>query len=189
MSDARHAAEPAEDEAGPSSLRRRLLWVFALFVGAGAAAGLLWERLAEPTTGLAYDGQWYLEPAGPDVSFQAVAVYILIAFPLGIVLAVLVGRWRGHERATVLAVLVAAGVGAAAMYAVGTALGPPDPQALAAASPDYTELPGELGLTAPDRGRVLWHSTALLALPGGAMLGLAAIYLGGNRATPRRARG
>ncbi|MBC2933551.1 hypothetical protein [Nocardioides sp. zg-1228] len=193
MSDATHAPEQSGDEPGagpgPSSLRRRLLWVLVLFVGGGAAAGVLWERLAEPATGLAYEGGWYLEPAGPDLSFQAVALYVVIAFPLGLLLAVLVGRWRGHERVTVLAVLVAAGLGAAAMYAVGHALGPPDPQALAAGSPDYTELPAELGLTAPDRDSVPWHSTALLALPGGAMLGLVGSYLGGNWATARRARG
>jgi hypothetical protein len=75
------------------------------------------------------------------------------------------------------------------MYGVGTALGPPDPQALAAGRPDYTPLPGDLGLTAPDDGRVRWHSTALLVLPAGAMAGLVGSYLLGNMGFVRRSRG
>ena len=75
------------------------------------------------------------------------------------------------------------------MYAVGASLGPPDPQALAAGSPDYTPLPGDLGLTAPDRGRTPWMSTALLALPAGAMTGLVGTYLFGSQGLARRQRG
>ena len=126
---------------------------------------------------------------GPDFSFEGIALFVLIAFPLGLVLAVLAGLWRGHETVTVVAVLVSAAIAAAVMYAVGTALGPPDPQALAAGRPDYTPLPGDLGLTAPDDGRVRWHSTALVVLPAGAMAGLVGSYLLGNRGFARRSRG
>ena len=104
-------------------------------------------------------------------------------------LAVLAGLWRGHETVTVVAVLVSAGIAAAVMYAVGTSLGPPDPQALAAGRPDYTPLPGDLGLTAPDQGSVRWHSTALVVLPAGAMAGLVGTYLLGNKGFARRSRG
>ncbi|MFC7725033.1 hypothetical protein ACFQW6_07950 [Nocardioides sp. GCM10028917] len=172
-----------------SGILRRVLWVLALFVVGGAAGGVLWERLWDAPTGLAYQGRWYLEPAGPDFSFEGIALYVLIAFPLGLALAVLVGLWRGHETVTVVAVLVSAVIAAAVMYAVGTALGPPDPQALAAGRPDYTPLPGDLGLTAPDDGRVRWHSTALVVLPAGAMAGLLGTYLLGNRGSARRSRG
>ncbi len=167
----------------------RVLTILAAFVVAGAAAGVLWERLWDAPTGLAFEGRWYLEPAGPDFSFEAIALYVLIAFPLGLVLAVLAGLWRGHETATVVTVLVAASIAAVAMYAVGSALGPPDPQVLAAGQPDYTPLPGDLGLTAPDEGRVPWHSTAFVALPAGAMAGLVGSYLLGNRGFARRSRG
>ena len=64
----------------------RLPLVVVGFVAAGAAAGVLWERLWHPTAGLTYDNQWYLEPAGPDIAFQGVALFVLIAFPLGVVL-------------------------------------------------------------------------------------------------------
>ncbi len=156
---------------------------------AGAGAGVLWERLWEPTAGLAYDDQWYLEPAGPDIAFQAIALFVLIAFPLGLVLGALAGLLRDREVATVVTVLVAATVAGIVMYAVGTTLGPADPQALAAGAPDYTPLPGDLGLTAPDRGRTPWHSTALVAFPAGAMTGLVGMFLFGSQGLASRSRG
>ncbi|RYC05466.1 hypothetical protein [Nocardioides zhouii] len=159
------------------------------FVVAGAAAGALWEQLWTPPMGLAYEDQWFLEPAGPDLSFEGIALFVLIAFALGLVLAVVSGLWGGHELVTVAAVVVASVLAGAAMYAVGNALGPADPQLLAAGSPDFTPLPSDLGLTAPDRGRTQWHSTAFVALPAGAMTGLVGMYLFGSRGFVRRPRG
>ena len=183
-------AGPRDEATGSAGrLLRRVLAVLALFVAGGAGGGVLWERLWDAPTGVAFEGRWYLEPAGPDFSFEAIALFVMIAFPLGLVLAVLAALWRGDETVTVVTVLVAAGIAAAVMYGVGSALGPPDPQALAAAQPDYTPLPGDLGLTAPDQGRVPWHSTALVALPAGAMAGLVGSYLLGERGFARRSRG
>ncbi len=166
----------------------RLAGVVAAFLFAGAAAGVLWERLWHAPPGLAYQGEWFLEPAGPDLSFEGIALFVLIAFPLGLVLAALAGIRRDHEVATALTVLVAAGLAGFVMYAVGSNLGPSDPQVLAAGKPDYTPISGGLALTAPDRDRVPWHSTALVALPAGAMTGLVGMYLLGGRglAKPRR---
>jgi hypothetical protein len=193
MSDVAPAAGPADGMPGTTSTTRRLLLrvlaVLALFVAGGAAGGVLWERLWDAPIGVAFDGRWFLEPAGPDFSFEGIALFVLIAFPLGLVLAALVGSWRGHETVTVVTVLVSASVAAVVMYAVGSALGPPDPQALAAGRPDLTPLPGDLGLTAPDQGRVQWHSTALVALPAGAMTGLVGAYLLGIGGYARRSRG
>lgn len=167
----------------------RLAIVLVVFLGSGAAAGVLWERLWDAPSGLTYQGRWFLEPAGPDVAFEAIALFVLIAFPLGLALAVLAGIWRGHEVATVLTVLVASSLASVVMYAVGSSLGPSDPQALAAGQPDYTPLSGDLALTPPDRGRAPYSSTALVALPAGAMTGLVGIYLLSSRATARRPRG
>ncbi|HEX7188279.1 MAG TPA: hypothetical protein VF423_08650, partial [Actinomycetes bacterium] len=86
-------------------------------------------------------------------------------------------------------VLLAASVASVVMYAVGHTLGPADPQALAAGAPDYTPLPGDLGLTAPDLGSTPWHSTALVAFPAGAMTGLVGMYLFGSQGLTSRARG
>ncbi|MBL0747552.1 hypothetical protein [Nocardioides baculatus] len=174
---------------GSRSVLTHLALTVVGFLVAGAAGGLLWERLSDPTAGLTYDNQWYLEPAGPDVAFQSVALFVVIAFPLGVVLASVAALWRDGEMATVLTVLVAAAAAGLVMYAVGTSLGPPDPQVLAAGSPDYTPLPGGLGLTAPDRGRTPWMSTALAAFPAGAMTGLVGMFLFGTQGLARRSRG
>jgi hypothetical protein len=168
----------------------RLAVVVVAFLVAGAIAGVVWERLWDAPTGVTYQGHWYLEPAGPDVSFQGIALFVLIAFPLGIVLGLLAGIQRGHETATALTVLVAAGLAGVVMYAVGSSLSPPDPQAQAAGQPDYsTDIPGHLGLTAPDHGRVPWHSSALAVLPTGAMAGLVGTYLLSSKRLARRPRG
>ena len=168
----------------------RLAFVVVAFLVAGAIAGVVWERLWDAPTGVTYQGHWYLEPAGPDVSFQGIALFVLIAFPLGIVLGLLAGVQRGHETATALTVLVAASVAGVVMYAVGSSLSPPDPQPLAAGQPDYsTDIPGHLGLTAPDHGRVPWHSSALVVLPTGAMAGLVGMDLWGSRRLAERPRG
>ena len=62
---------------------RRLGAVVALFLGAGAGAGVLWEWWWDSPTGVVFRDQWYLEPAGPDFSFDGIALFVLIAFPLG----------------------------------------------------------------------------------------------------------
>ncbi|KRE92286.1 hypothetical protein ASG76_17730 [Nocardioides sp. Soil774] len=163
--------------------------VVVAFVLAGALAGVLWEWLWDAPSGLTYQGKWYLEPAGPDVSFQGVALFVLIAFPLGLVLGALTGLARGREVSTVVVVLLAGAAAAVVMYAVGAGLGPADPQVLAAGQPDYTPLSSDLALTAPDPGLAPWRSTALVALPAGAMAGLVGTYLLGSRGLARRSRG
>jgi hypothetical protein len=168
---------------------RRVVLVLVAFLLAGAGAGVLWERLWDAPEGLTYKGHWYPEPAGPDYSFSGIALFVVIAVPLGLVVAVLAGLRRDHEVATVVAVLVGACLAGVVMYVVGSSLGPSDPQVLAAGKPDYTPLPGGLGLTAPDPDREPWHSTALVAFPVGAMLGLVGTYLLGSRGLPRRTRG
>ena len=167
----------------------RLLVVVVAFVVAGAVAGVLWERLWDAPAGLSYQGEWFLEPAGPDLSFGGTALFVLIAFPVGVVLAVLAGIRRGHEVLTVLTVLVASGLAGIVMYAVGSSLGPGDPQALAAGTADYTAIDSELALTAPDPGLAPYRSTALVVLPAGAMTGLVGMYLLGSRGLTKRPRG
>jgi hypothetical protein len=177
------------DTMGSHTVVTRVAVVLVGFLLAGAGAGVLWERLWTAPEGLTYKGQWYLEPAGPDYSFSGIALFVMIAFPLGLVLAVIAGLRPDHEVATVLTVLVAACLAGVVMYVVGNSLGPADPQALAAGKPDYTPLSGGLGLTAPDPHREPWHSTALVAFPAGAMAGLVGSYLLAGRGLARRRRG
>ena len=189
MSEQGTVREEVHDGAGIGGALTRIGVLVVVFVAAGAVAGVAWERLWDAPDGLTYQGEWYLEPAGPDVSFEGVALFVLIAFPLGLVLAVLAGLWRGREVVTVVGVLAGAALAAVVMYAVGSALGPADPQALAAGAPDYTPLSGDLALTAPDPDRDPWLSTALIAFPAGAMAGLVGTYLLGSRGLRRPSRG
>lgn len=168
---------------------RQIAVVLALFIGASAVAGVLWERLWSAPVGLTYQGEWFLEPAGPDLSFEGTALYVLIALPLGALLAIACTLRPHHEVSTVVAVLVAAGLGAVTMYAVGHGLGPPDPQALAAGRPDFTPLPGDLVLGTSTPGERPFSSTALMALPVGAMTGLVGVYLLGRRRIDTSSRG
>ena len=171
------------------SVVTRVAATVAAYAVAGAVAGVVWERLWSVPVGLTYGGEWFLEPAGPDFSFQGPALYVLIALPLGLVLAVLSSLRPGHEVATVATVLVAATIGAVVMYAVGHGLGPPDPQALAAGQPDFTSLPGDLVLGSSTAGETPFASTALMAMPAGAMAGLVGVYLLGRKKVGKPPRG
>lgn len=167
----------------------RVAVTVAAYAVAGVVAGVVWERLWSAPEGLTYGGEWFLEPAGPDHSFQGAALYVLIALPLGVLLAVLSSLRPGHEVATVVTVLVAATIGAAVMYAVGHGLGPPDPQVLAAGQPDFTPLPGDLVLGSSTSGEPPFASTALAAMPAGAMAGLVGVYLLGRKRIGEPVRG
>ena len=70
-------------------------------------AGVLWEWLWDAPPGLTYQGQWFLEPAGPDVAFEGVALFVADRLP-----ARAAPRRgspalrRGHEVSTVVVVLL-----------------------------------------------------------------------------------
>lgn len=171
------------------ALVTRVVATIAAYAVAGVIAGVVWERLWSAPAGLTYRGEWFLEPAGPDYSFEGAALYVLLALPLGLLLAVLCSIRPGHEVATVVSVLVAATLGAVVMYAVGHGLGPPDPQALAAGEPDFTSLPGDLVLGSSTPGETPFASTALVAMPAGAMAGLVGVYLLGRKRIGAPSRG
>ena len=130
MSDVRAPAGPdgsTSSTGATSGILRRVLWVLALFVVGGAAGGVLWERLWDAPTGLAYQGRWYLEPAGPDFSFEGIALNVLGPVEVrrgGVLVPV-----EGLKRRQLLAVLVAARGGEVSADRLEEALwegGPPD---------------------------------------------------------------
>lgn len=162
--------------------------IIVAFLASGAMAGALWEWRWDAPQGLAIQGQWILEPAGPDLSFDAAALYIALALPLGIVMGLLISRRPRHELATVVTVLCASVMGGLVMYAVGHALGPPDPYAQAGGAADYTAIAGSLVLGGADQGANPLASTALLAMPFGAMVSLSAVYLLGYEGMSRTRR-
>jgi hypothetical protein len=167
---------------------RRVLLVVAAFAVVGALAGVGWEVLWDAPGGVVYKQRWFLDPSGPDVSFSGTALYVLLALPLGAVLGAGAAFLRGREALTLGTVLVGSVVAAWAMYAVGHAMGPPDPQVLAAAKPDYTRVPSDLVLAARGDSTAPYRSTAFVAFPVGALAGLTLVFLTGVRRGARRAR-
>lgn len=167
---------------------RRALLVVVAFAVVGALAGVGWEVLWDAPRGVVYQEQWFLDPSGPDVSFSGTALYVLLALPLGAVLGAAAAFLRGREAVTLGSVVVGSLVAGWVMYAVGHALGPPDPQVLAAAEPDFTKIPSDLVLAARGDSASPYLSTAFVAFPVGALAGLALVFLTGARRGARRGR-
>lgn len=168
----------------PDRLTRVLVVVLA-FAAVGAMTGVAWEALWEAPTGVVYQERWFLDPAGPDVSFSGTGLYVLLALPVGWALGGLAGLLPRHEVVTLGSVLVGSVLAGWLMYAVGHALGPSDPRVLAAGEADYTRVPGDLVLVAPGESTSPLRSTAFVAFPVGALAGLAFVYLTGFRVRPR----
>ena len=158
-------------------LLRRALVVLVTFAAAGALAGVLWHWVWTPPTGVAVGGEFLLDQAGVREAFTGTAWYALIAIGtgllLGVVLALALQRW---EVVTLVLVLLGSALAAFLMYAVGTALGPPDPAPVAAAADDLTPIPDDLSVSGV---------SPFLALPGGALVGLTVVFVGlaGSRQT------
>jgi hypothetical protein len=164
----------------------RALAVVLGFAAVGALAGVAWEALWEAPAGVVYQDQWFLDPAGPDVAFAGTALYVVLAVPAGLVLGALAGLLRRHEAVTLAAVVVGSLVAGWLMYAVGHALGPPDPRVLAAQEPDYSRVAADLVLAGPEDTTAPYRSTAAAAFPMGALAGLTLVYLSGLRPARHR---
>lgn len=168
---------PAEPGAQPSS---RPHWVvpagqaaaiLVLFAGAGALGGWVWWKLWSPApVGIAYEGSWILVGENATAEFSATGWYVVIGLGAGLVLGALAGLLLDRKELVTLAAVVVGSVLAAwLMHRLGQSLGPPDPDPLARAATDGTEIPGQLSLAGTTPG---------LAFPIGAMGGLAAVLFG-----------
>lgn len=150
----------------------------------GAVLGMLWNWWWSPPLGIVYEGEWFLQPAGPDLSFDGTGLYVLIGAVAGVLLGVVAGHYaRDHAWATLVGVTLGAFAAAWVMFLVGQALGPADPQVLAARMDDLETLPARLGVGEETRWAP-FGSTAVLALPVGALLGLATSLLTYQGRTP-----
>lgn len=161
---------------GPPVLQA--LVFIAVFAGAGALAGVVWERVWSPPIGIVFKGVWFLEPAGPDHAFDGTGWYVAIALVAGVATTLALGLLRPrHELASVVAFAIGSMLAGWVMFKVGHALGPADPQILAAGQADYTTLPSDLRLAGVDEDpRVFsFDSSAFAAFPVGTMI--ATIYL------------
>ncbi|HSP59557.1 MAG TPA: hypothetical protein VLO09_00710 [Ornithinimicrobium sp.] len=160
------------------SALRQVLLVLAAFVVTGALAGIVWEWVWTPPTGVALGREFLLDGGGLRGEFSGTALYVVVGTLAGLLLGVLVALLaERHELLTLVAVLVGAMLAGWLMLRVGTALGPPDPDQLARAAEDYTPIQDELRVS----GR-----SPFVAFPGGALVGLIVIFVGLNRRGPAR---
>lgn len=150
----------------------------AVFALSGALAGFVWERVWDAPVGVAFQDQWFLEPAGPDYSFSGTGWYVIVALVAGaLTTIVLAWWWPRHEVMSLAAIVVGSMLAGWVMFTMGHALGPPDPQLLAAGKEDLTAIPSDLTLAGVDGRPRLFRldSSAMAAFPIGAML--ASIYV------------
>lgn len=149
---------------------RRAAVVLVLFAVAGALAGVLWEWLWTPPTGVVLDREFLLDGEGLRSAFSGTALYVLVAAVAGLLLGVGVAVLTDDsELVTLAAVLVGSVLAAWLMYVVGTALGPPDPGPLADRAQDMTRLPDDLQVSG-------W--SPFVAFPSGALVGVTVVFVG-----------
>ena len=150
---------------GPVLMSVEMLVAYALVA---VVAGWLWHLLWSPDLGVVVSHQWYATGDALRNDFSGTGYYVLVALGAGL-LAGFVSAVAGARRPVVTVVVATLGSVLAAylMLQVGKALGPPDPQGLAATAADGKHLPGAL--------RVSGFSP-LLALPFGTLVALAIVY-------------
>ena len=149
------------------------LVIVAVFAAAGALAGVIWEWLWTPPTGVAVHHHWIEDESGLRANFSGTGTYVLVAVVAGMLVGAGVAFVLDRsELVTLVAVVGGSLLAGWVMYHVGTALGPADPHPLAASSKDLTELPGQL---------VVSGRSPMRAFPGGALIGLTVVFLGLSR--------
>lgn len=159
---------------------RQVIVCLVAFAVAGALAGVIWELVWDAPDGIVFDGTWYLEPGGPDYAFSGTGWYVVVALVVGALTAGALG-WLlpRHEIATLAAIAVGSTLAGRIMVAVGHALGPQDPQVLAAGQEDFSTLPSDLMVIgAGEQSPLLaFDSSAFVAFPVGAVAAAACIFL------------
>jgi uncharacterized membrane protein YeaQ/YmgE (transglycosylase-associated protein family) len=169
-------AEPDRPAATPTPTSRRTLVVqvvigIAVLAGAGALAGVVWEWLWTPSVGVVVDHRVVAQDdAGLRNQFSATGWYVVVGTVAGLVAGAVVALFLDRvPLLTLVSVVVGSVLGGWLMIRVGNALGPPDPHHLALAAKDGTHLPAELTVS----GRSPW-----IALPAGALVALALVFIG-----------
>ncbi len=124
-----------------------LAWVLGLFAGAGAAAGVVWWRVA-PTasyTRTADNAVMLQGELGERV--QADGWFVVIGLVAGLLLGLALTRWRRHHPMLVVLVGYAASLGAAALALwLGGVLGHQDVAALLRRAAVGDRIPDSLGV-------------------------------------------
>jgi len=161
----------------PLRLLLRALAVVAVFAAAGALAGVVWEWWWAPPGGVVLHHHWVQFEADVRHDFSGTGTYLVVAVVAGALVAGAVALLvDGAEVLTLVAVVAGAMLAGWLMHRVGVALGPPNPDPLAASAADGTRLPARL---------VVSGDTARRAFPAGALAGLVIVWLGLSSKRPR----
>lgn len=137
-----------------------------LLAGVGVVAGVVWEWVWTAPEGGVVDGTWVArDEANLREAFSGTGWYVIVASLAGLVGGALVALFLERSPLVTLAgVVVGSVLGAFLMFRVGVALGPGDPAQAAGA-----EVPGALDVSG---------STPFLALPAGALVAVAMVFIG-----------
>lgn len=155
------------------SALRQVIGVLLVFAVAGALAGVVWEWVWTPPTGVVIGHEFLLDGPGLRAEFSGTALYVVIAAVTGLLLGVVVSVLSDrHELLTLVAVVAGSVLAGWLMMVVGLALDPPDPGPLARTAEDYTPLQDELQVS----GR-----SPYVAFPGGSLVGLIVVFIGLHR--------
>lgn len=149
----------------------QLILAVAVLAVLGVVAGAVWEWVWTAPKGVVVDHAWVADDeASLRGQFSGTGWYVVVASVAGLVggavVALFVDRF---PLVTLLGVVLGSVLAAWLMYGVGVWLGPGDPQTLAHAAKDGTHLPGQLQVD---------HKSPWTALPAGALVALAMVFLG-----------
>ena len=137
--------------------------VVGVLVLLGVLAGLVWPQLVDPVVYVRTRDDVVSDEVALAEQFDDEAWYAVLAAVVGVVAGTVLSLWRRRDPlATVLLLVVGAGLAGVVMAAVGTALGPP---------PAVSVLEdARVGATAPD-AVVLRASSAYLVWPIATLFG------------------
>lgn len=158
----------------------RAVLVVLLALAVGALAGVVWEWVWTPPSGIAYQGRFVLDENGLPAEFSGTGWYVVVAAAAGLLLGAATAlTTRDREVATLVVLAVASVLAGWVMFHVGHDLGPADPRAIASGAKDLTAIDGDLRIDGAGLHPRPWalDSPAFVAFPGGALLGFAAVLL------------
>ena len=152
---------------------RQVVVILLVLVAVGALAGVVWEWIWTPPSGVVLNHQWLQDESGLRNDFSGTGTYVVVAAIAGLLGGAVLGAvFDRRELLTLVTVLLGSALAAWVMYRVGLALAPTDPRDLAGSVKDGTHLPGRL---------IVSGDSPFRALPGGAMVGLVIVFLGLSR--------
>jgi hypothetical protein len=141
--------ESMTDDVESRELRRSALLavgVVLAYVVVGAVAGVVWEWLWTPPTQVVQKHDlFYTDYASLRRVFSGTGLYALVSAVASAGVALVAGLLtRRHELLILGAVVLGSLAAAFTMHAVGVALGPPDPAAVAATAADGKKVSAQL---------------------------------------------